>query len=337
MTANSTLVRGAFLALAVTLAAPAAAKGGWQHYVTGNPADVVAPTSGLYVLQGGGLAVDHNFVAMGANMGGGDFVVLQAKFADTSWNDYIYALCGCDSVETIVFKNSQSAFDPDVNDIIRNAEAVFITGGDQSRYVEWWKNTPVEDSINFVASKPAPIGGTSAGLAIMTEFLYSATGTASLSSSDALQDPFNPNLTLDRDFLALPQLEDEIADSHFIERDRMGRTLAFLARLVKDGWATVAGAVAVDRETALHVDPATGYAEVFAIPTHPTPFVYFLRTPGQPEVCEAGTPLTYRDVSVYRIGPGGSFDLGLWQGSGGISYTVTAENGVLSSSRTDIY
>lgn len=341
MAVTSLLARGALLAIAVSLlAAHAAAQGPpgrWDHFVTGNPDDVVTPTSGLYVLQGGGTAVDQNFVAMGANMGGGDFVVLQAKFGDDSWNDYIFALCGCDSVETIVFKNGQAAYDSDVNNIIRNAEALFITGGDQSRYVEWWKNTPLEDSINFVASKPAPIGGTSAGMAVMAEFSYSATGQGSLSSSEGLQDPFHRDLTLERDFLALPQLEGEITDTHFIERDRMGRTMAFLARLVRDGWTSEARGVAADRETSLHVDPATGLAEVFTTPDHPTPFVYFLRTPGQPEVCEPGTPLTYRNVSVYRIGPGGSFDLGLWQGSGGISYTVTAENGVLSSSRGDIY
>ena len=57
---------------------------------------------------------------------------------------------------------------------IRNAEAIFIAGGDQSNYVRYWKDTPVEDAINLVAAKPAPIGGTSAGMAILGEFVYSA-------------------------------------------------------------------------------------------------------------------------------------------------------------------
>ena len=62
------------------------------------------------------------------------------------------------------------------------------------------------------------------------------------------------------------------------------------------------------RATAVAVDPADGTSEVLSTPTHPTPYVYFLRTPGPPEVCEPGTPLTYRNVAVYRIGPGGTFD-----------------------------
>ena len=67
-------------------------------------------------------------------------------------------------------------------------------------------------------------------------------------------------------------------------------------------------AIAADRETALHVDPADGRSEVFSTPSHGTPYVYFLETPGPPEVCLPGTPLTYRNVAVYRIGPGGTFD-----------------------------
>ena len=65
--------------------------------------------------------------------------------------------------------------------------------------------------------------------------------------------------------------------------------------------------------------------------------LYFLRTPGPPEVCQPGVPLTYRNVAVYRIGPGGSFDLAGWQGNGGIAYTLTVEAGVLTSSRGDVY
>jgi cyanophycinase-like exopeptidase len=174
-------------------------------------------------------------------------------------------------------------------------------------------------------------------MAIMSEFLYSAMTNSSLTSAEGLADPFHKDLTLDRDFLALPQMAGLITDQHLIERDRMGRTITFLARLVKDGWTAQARAIAADRETALHVDPATGQAEVFTTPDHPTPYVYFLRTPGPPEVCQPGVPLTFRNVEVYRIGPGNSFDISRWRGQGGIAYTLTAEAGVLTSSRGEVY
>lgn len=315
---------------------PAHAAHGYSYFVVGNPADVVTPTSGLLVLQGGGTDVDENFVRMGARAGGGDFVVIRASGTD-AYNPYIYGLCGCDSVATIVFKNRGAAFEPFVIDQIRNAEALFIAGGDQSDYVNFWKNTPVEDAINHVAAKPAPVGGTSAGMAVMSEFIYSAMSSKSLTSANALADPFHRDLTLDRDFLTLPRMGGLITDQHVQERDRMGRTVAFLARLVKDGWTSEARAIAADRETALHVDPSDGSAEVFSTPTHPTPFVYFLRTPGPPEVCAPKTPLTFRNVAVYRIGPGGRFDIPNWSGTGGVAYTLSAEAGVLLSSRGEVY
>jgi len=308
---------------------------GYQHYLTGNPADVVRTTSGLWVLQGGGDDVDENFVRMGARGGGGDFVVLRAS-GDDDYNAYIFALCHCDSVETIVFDSREAASDPYVIETIRNAEALFIAGGDQSRYLGFWQGTPVQDAINYVAAKPAPIGGTSAGMAIMGEFVYSAL-YESLTSAVALADPYAHDVTLARNFLSLPRLGGILTDQHLQERDRIGRTVALLARLEKDGWAAEPRAIAADRETAVHIDPKDGTAEVFATPTHPTPYAYFMRPTQAPERCEPGKPLTLRDVDVYRIGPGGHFDLASWTGTGGIGYRLSAEAGVLHSSRDSAY
>jgi cyanophycinase-like exopeptidase len=317
-------------------AATAWAEPGYKHYVVGNPGDVTTTASPLLVMQGGGTDVDHNFVRMGEASGGGDFVVIRASGTD-AYNPYILALCGCDSVETFVFKNHNGAFQPFVIEHIMNAEALFIAGGDQSRYVRFWKKTPIEDAVNFVAAKPAPIGGTSAGMAILGEFSYSAMGSDSLTSAAALGDPFVADLTLERDFLHLLPLHNVLTDQHLWERDRIGRTVALLARLVNDGWAISAQAIAADRETAVHIDPRDATAEVFATADHPTPYAYFMRTTRPPDRCEPGQPLTIRDVAVYRIGPGGRFDLATWTGHGGIAYALRTESGVLHSSRGGAY
>jgi cyanophycinase-like exopeptidase len=325
------------LVLSSLAAAPLVAGEGYKFYLVGNAVDVVRPTKGLLVLQGGGDDVDQNYVAMGERGGGGDFVVLRASGAD-EYNQYVFDLCHCDSVATLVFASRKAAFDPFVVQTVRNAEAIWIAGGDQSNYVRMWKDTPVEDAINFVAAKPAPIGGTSAGMAVLGEFSYSAMSEDSLTSANALADPYHRDVTLARGFLRLSPLQGMITDQHLHERDRIGRTVALLARLVHDGWTSEGRAIAADRETALHVDPADGSARVYATRDHETPYVYFLSTPGAPERCEKGKPLTYRDVTVYRIGrDGGSFDLAHWQGTGGIAYTLSAEEGVLTSSRGDAY
>ena len=308
---------------------------GYEHFIVGNAADVVTPTERLAVLHGGGTDLDEIFVRMGAAAGGGDFVVLRASGTD-AYNPYIYELCGCDSVETIIFNNRQAAFNPYLISRVRNAEALWLAGGDQSNYVTYWKGTPVEDAINALAGR-APIGGTSAGTAVLGEFVYSALSASSLTSAEGLGNPFHRDLTLTRDFLTVPKLANVITDQHLEERDRMGRTVAFLARLVHDGWTAEGRAIAIDRETALIVDPETRDAQVISTKNHRTPFVYFVRTPGPPEVCAPKTPLTFRNLSVYRVGPGGTFDLDAWLGTGGLAYTLSAEAGVLISSRGEIY
>ena len=315
-------------------AAPAAAT--YRHYLTGNPADVIRPTSGLLVLQGGGDDVDENYIQMGAKGGGGDFVVLRAS-GDDEYQAYIHGLCNCDSVETLIVDSRAAAFDPYVVETVRNAEALFIAGGDQGNYVRYWKGTPLEDAINFVAAKPAPVGGTSAGMAVMGEFVYSAMTPESLTSATALANPYAADLTLERDFLVLPRLTGIVTDQHLQERDRIGRTVVLMARLLQDGWTTEARAIAADRETAVHIDPATGVAQVFATKDHPTPYAYFMSADRLPERCKPGEPLTFSQVNVYRLGPGGRFDLAAWQGEGGLAYQLSVESGVLRSSRGATY
>jgi cyanophycinase-like exopeptidase len=308
----------------------------YQYYAVGNTDDVKTETRGLIVMQGGGTDVDVNYERMGEFSGGGDFVVLRAS-GDDGYNQYIFDLCGCDSVETIVFANRDAAYNKFVIEKIRNAEALFIAGGDQSRYVRFWKGTPVEDAIHAVAAKPAPVGGTSAGMAILGQHAYSAMSEDSLTSAHALADPFHVDLTLEADFMNLSGLDNMITDQHLIERDRIGRTVTLMARLVNDEITPTARAIAADRETAVHVDPSSGDVEIFSVAEHETPNVYFMRTTKRASVCEEGKPLSIEDVEVYRATAGDKFNLKTWTGVGGVSYWFSVKEGVLQSSRQEIY
>lgn len=321
------LAVGALIAT-LSLSGVAGADPGYQYHVVGNPGDVTTPTTGGLLLEGGGLDVDAAFEWMIDRSGGGDFVVIRATGTD-AYNPYIFGLGTVDSVATLIIKTSKGANNPFVLETIRNAEALFIAGGDQADYVNLWKGSPVEDAIHAVAAKGAPIGGTSAGLAIMGEYSFAAL-RGTVVSSDALANPFNRYMTLERDFLSLSHMNGTITDSHFVERDRMGRTLAFLARILRDGWAGEARGIAIDTQTALAVEPS---GETSLIAGKPTSAVYFLRTPGPPEICEPSTPLTFRNISVYRIAPGGTFDLQRWTGRRGAAYTLSVEAGAIQSSQ----
>ena len=311
--------------LGVSGASAAAAKPSYEYYVVGSSNDVTRSTTFGEILMGGGTDVDAAFQWMINKSGGGDFVVIRVTGTD-AYNPYIYGLGAVDSVETIIIKNLAAASDPFVVNKIRNAEALFIAGGDQNDYVTLWKGTPVEDAIHYLVTRNVPIGGTSAGLAVMGEFLFSA-ANGTIDSPTALGNPYNGKVVLNRDFLVLPNMGGIITDSHFVTRDRMGRLVTFLARIVKDGWAGTAKGIGIDEMTALAVE-ANGTATVLG-----SGAAYFLRTPGAPEVCLSRKALTYRNLSVYRVSGSATFNFALWTGTGGTAYTLTAENGVLTSTQ----
>lgn len=204
--------------LAAVVVAPlvGAPKAKFDYYLTGSGADAPGATVPGIGLMGGGTDVDALFTWMSDRAGGGDFVVIRASGAD-GYNQYVFDLGDFDSVETLVLLNRAASFDPFVLQTIRNAEALFIAGGDQSNYVEQWKGTPVEDAIHELAARDVPIAGTSAGTAILSEFVYAAL-RKSVTSLEALADPFDRDITLDRDFLLLPHLSGIITDQHLIDR-----------------------------------------------------------------------------------------------------------------------
>jgi cyanophycinase len=303
----------------------------YKYFRIGNQEDAqTKPVAGI-AMMGGGSDLDEAFRWLCNKGNGGDFLILRAR-GDDEYNSYVNKLCNANSVATLIIPDREAAEDPAVAEIIRKAEVVFIAGGDQANYIRGWKGTPVESAINDDIAAGKPIGGTSAGLAIEGEFVYSATGDKpddkDLASTDVLPDPYFGRVTLARDFLKVPHLENLITDSHFAKRDRMGRTLGFLARIMKDGWSQSPRDVAIDEKSAVLVEE-DGKATVVGTGKG----AYFLRPTQAPEVCEKGVPLTFRGISVFRVKASGHFDLTSWTGDGGTGYSLSVERGKIESTQ----
>jgi cyanophycinase-like exopeptidase len=279
------------------------------------------------LLAGGGTDQDAAMAWLIERSGGGSFVVLRAT-GTHAYDPYIYGeLGGVESCETMLLGDRAASNDPCVLATIAGAEALFIAGGNQWDYVRLWAGTAIEEGIHNAAARGVPVGGTSAGLAVLGEFAFSAEH-GSITSSQALANPYHPHLTLRRDFLHLPLLAGIITDSHFATYDRMGRLVTFLGRILQDGWAEKARAIGVDAKTALAVD-AQGVGMLFGEGA-----VYFLEATGAPEVCHRGTPLTFSNVAVVRIsGAGARFDLASWSGPSSTAYRLSAVAGRLCSTQ----
>jgi cyanophycinase len=294
--------------------------------------------------MGGGADIDECFRWMIERSGGGDFLVLRTSGTD-AYDPYIYEMstrAGTKphSVATLIVHSRQAASDPFVLAAIAHAEALWIAGGDQTKHVRCWKGTPLLAAIEAAVARGVPLGGTSAGLDVLGEFIFSGENDADtmqdLSSGEALANPFHPRITLVRDFLNLPHLAGVLFESHFVQRDRMGRLVAFLGRILDNGWANEARGIGIQGRTALIVEP-DGLATVVCGPDAIAPAAYFLRMSRESTVCRAGQPLTAREVSVDQVRPGDTFSLRTWSGPRVVSFGLAASQGSLQSPQGTVY
>lgn len=250
----------AVLALLLPLLAPAA---NVDHYLLGNP---TAKTPGRVqpglLLMGGG---DRNFDALRwfmAKAGHGHIVILRASLGGEIGEEFYEKVGGITSAETFVFKDREAASDPAILAAIRRADGIFIAGGDQSRYVRYWRGTPLAKALDDHVRAGKPLGGTSAGLAILGEYLYGAMDGGSITSPRALADPLSDDNTIETGFLNIPLLEGVVTDTHFSERARLGRLVAFLTKSEELAGRPLIG-LGVDENAALAVE-ADGSARVYA-------------------------------------------------------------------------
>jgi len=304
---------------------PALAK--WKYFRTGSDADSTAKPRGGFALMGGGSKQDPAFKFLCERTNGGDFLILRANTEDDyarKVNEEIKAICPLNSVATIVFSEREDVDDPKVVQIIDQAESIFFAGGDQSNYVRFWQDTPVEDALNRHIAAGKPMGGSSAGLAILGEFSF-ASIIDTIHSPEAIADPYGNKVTLSRDFLKIPLLSGTITDTHFVKRDRLGRLLVFMARILQDDWAGSVRAIAVDEDAAVLVEPS-GATKIVGGPA------YFLEASSRPEVCLRKTPLQFGNVRVHKAMAGQSFDLKLWRGKEGEDYLLSVADGKVRAS-----
>jgi cyanophycinase len=308
----------------------------YRYIRAGEPANIKAQSRPGFALMGGGTDLDEAFQFLCNRSGGGDFLVLRAT-GDDEYNFYLRGICHLHSVATLIIPNRNAAADPFVSNAIKNASAIFIAGGDQANYINFWMNTPVQTALNDAIRRGVPIGGTSAGLAVMGEHAYTAQGDKpddpNLDGKTALADPYSARITLARGFLNIPVLKDVITDTHFARRDRMGRLLVFLARLNEPEGkpaptnASKVRGIGVEERAAVLLEPegkghVVGYGAA-----------YFIDADRASGVMQMHKPLNYGPFTVQKVAPGGDFYIKSWAGDG-ISYKLSIEAGKLRSTQT---
>ena len=318
----------------------------YTSYFTGNTNDTITSPLGGICLMGGATEDDNAMKWFLEQANGGDVLILRTSGSD-GYNQYLYSQLGIsvNSVESIVFNNASASNQNYIHSKILQAEAIWFAGGNQWNYISYWRDTPIDSLIRHVLStRNIVIGGTSAGMAILGEYYFTAENGTVISST-ALNNPYNSLVTIDSaKFLEIDILKDIITDTHYDDPDRKGRHVVFISRMLTD-YNSEAKGIACDEYTAVCID-TNGMAHVYGdFPTYDDN-AYFLQinceiSANIPENITSNTPLIWdrsgQAIKVYKIKGTStglnSFDLNTWEdGTGGVWENWFVLNGQLSES-----
>ncbi|MBC7712178.1 MAG: cyanophycinase [Rhizobacter sp.] len=235
-------------------------------------------------------------------------VVLSLEKPDTNFIVDYFKSMGADSSYNLVVSSRKEANDPKVVAMMKDADVVFIRGGNQGKAYQLWKGTKVQEQIKALGDRGGAIGGTSSGAMGLSQ--YSITGGKDFATKDVLKDSHSPLLNdevdpktsgIHNDFLnAAPGI---LADTHCGERGRVGRLLATMAKAIDDFKDKKIVSVCIEEKTGIAI--IKGKAQVFG-----TGSVHFLsETPETKKERLPGKPLSYINVRDDALTEGWTYDL----------------------------
>lgn len=111
-------------------------------------------------------------------------------------------------------------------DSLQKAKLIFITGGDQDRFMQVVENTPVYKAIHQAYKNGATIAGTSAGAAVMSQHMITGRQLTDTVYRATFRKLTAENIEFKN---GLGLINNAIVDQHFVVRSRYNRLLSALA------------------------------------------------------------------------------------------------------------
>ncbi|MEO8762988.1 MAG: cyanophycinase [Ginsengibacter sp.] len=151
-------------------------------------------------------------------------------------------------------------------DSLEHARLIFITGGDQTRFMDIVLHTPIQRAILKAYKAGATVAGTSAGAAMMSSHMITGNNLLGDTTYHAtFKQLRSDNIEIEE---GLGLLTSAIVDQHFIVRSRYNRLLSALAKYPR------LPCIGIDEATAIIIQgkdvKVTGESQVivFSNPAH---------------------------------------------------------------------
>ncbi|MEX0894089.1 MAG: hypothetical protein WEB88_18105 [Gemmatimonadota bacterium] len=278
---------------------------GAAHEITGSLDPRAAPATRRVVLMGGSSEVEAAARAFVEAAAGGDVLTLRSSGRTGSYNGYFHGSLDAEpaprSAATIRLDTASSGSHPAVLCRVAGVEGIWLAGGNQWNYLGDWP-TELHAALAVATGRGVPIGGTSAGAMSLGEAAFDAR-EGGVGSDSALANSLASDVSVSASPLAQPELAGWLVDSHFHERNREGRLLAFLARARQVlGRDTVFG-LGLDERASVVIQDSR-----YTVHAAEDRGAWFYRVTG-PAVLEAGRPLGLEGIERFRLEDGAS---GAW-------------------------
>ena len=167
-----------------------------------------------------------------AKLSAKDYIVILPMSSEESDSSYYYIKIQLEKAcnNTLVNLNFRRSDSSNTKwlDSLRHARLIFITGGDQNRFMNVVLNNPIEWAIKDAFYEGATVAGTSAGAALMSSHMI--TGDHLLGDTayaNTFEELRNGNIIIKE---GLGLLSSAIIDQHFVVRSRYNRMLSALAK-----------------------------------------------------------------------------------------------------------
>jgi cyanophycinase len=181
----------------------------------------------LFIIGGGSrpdAMVDRILLESGIRDGGYGIILPMSSSYDSAsiWANEQFIEKGITTIYGLNFVKNETLTQSKL-DSVRNAKLIYITGGDQNRFMDVVAGTEIEKAIHAAFAKGALVGGTSAGAAVMSEIMITGNEKKYPDYSSTFKNIEAENIETKK---GLGLITSAIIDQHFVRRSRFNRLIS---------------------------------------------------------------------------------------------------------------
>jgi len=196
-----------------------------------HPVAQTTSAQGNLFIIGGGDRTDElvKKLIQTAGLHSGDHIAILPMSSAEPDSSYFYIKSDIEKAckNTIAYLNFTAAteHDPAMLDSVKNARLIFITGGDQSRFMKIVGKGPIYQAIHAAFNRGATVAGTSAGAAVMSKQMITGNQLSDTVYHETIGKLLAKNIEIKE---GLGLVEHVIIDQHFVVRSRYNRLISAL-------------------------------------------------------------------------------------------------------------